>query len=348
MILSTHIVADIEASCTQVAVLNRGQVAFDGTPDALIARAQGKVWEIEIAPSEYEQIEQRYTVISSRTVKRADGAARRRRRSPVRARRVTRRRVGRRLCRRDVEAVGRRSCLSARFAAYRLELRLTCWQWGYAALLLIWSAFIVASFGSYAHRTPQSLLLSTLPLSTVPFISIGVLFLAAISASRPQRSHFDALEWALPTGAEVVIARWLALVTAILPLLLAPLGVALVSGTLAAFLGALPTFLLETLVVLAFTAVLVWLIATFVGIKRWMYPLFGLSLAGQRHLADFAQRRSFPVVAAAQLLRRCVERLRLFRFLGAADARRSADFCQYLLSRRAAAGAGRDRMASCA
>ncbi len=68
VILSTHIVADIEASCTQVAVLNRGQVAFDGMPDELIARAQGKVWEIEIAPGEYEQIEQRYTVISSRTV----------------------------------------------------------------------------------------------------------------------------------------------------------------------------------------------------------------------------------------------------------------------------------------
>ena len=67
VILSTHIVADIEASCTRVAVLNRGRLAFTGTPDELVARAQGKVWEIEIAPNEYEQIEQQYTVISSRT-----------------------------------------------------------------------------------------------------------------------------------------------------------------------------------------------------------------------------------------------------------------------------------------
>lgn len=67
VILSTHIVADIEASCTQVAVLNRGRVAFDGTPDELVAQAHGKVWDIEIEPSEYETIEQRYSVISSRT-----------------------------------------------------------------------------------------------------------------------------------------------------------------------------------------------------------------------------------------------------------------------------------------
>lgn len=67
VILSTHIVADIEASCTQVAVLNRGRVAFDGTPDELIAQARGRVWEMNIAPSEYEMVEQRFPIISSRT-----------------------------------------------------------------------------------------------------------------------------------------------------------------------------------------------------------------------------------------------------------------------------------------
>ncbi len=66
IILSTHIVADIEASCNQVAVLNRGRLRFDGMPAELIAHAQDKVWEIEINPAEYEHIEQRYAVISSR------------------------------------------------------------------------------------------------------------------------------------------------------------------------------------------------------------------------------------------------------------------------------------------
>jgi ABC-type multidrug transport system ATPase subunit len=68
VILSTHIVADIEASSAHVAVLNRGAVIFNGTPADLIKLAQGKVWEVEIAPAEYEQVERQATVISSRAL----------------------------------------------------------------------------------------------------------------------------------------------------------------------------------------------------------------------------------------------------------------------------------------
>ncbi|MFN8530796.1 MAG: ABC transporter ATP-binding protein [Anaerolineae bacterium] len=66
VILSTHIVADIEAVCNQVAVLNRGSLIFTGTPADLIAGASSKVWEIEIDPAEYERVEEQYTIISSR------------------------------------------------------------------------------------------------------------------------------------------------------------------------------------------------------------------------------------------------------------------------------------------
>ena len=68
VILSTHIVADIEATCTAVAVLNHGKLVFHGTPDQLRAEAHGKVWQIEIAPAEYDRIESTYRIISSRTV----------------------------------------------------------------------------------------------------------------------------------------------------------------------------------------------------------------------------------------------------------------------------------------
>jgi len=47
VILSTHIVTDIERCCDVVVVINRGRVLFDGPPQSLVARAQGKVWEIE-------------------------------------------------------------------------------------------------------------------------------------------------------------------------------------------------------------------------------------------------------------------------------------------------------------
>ncbi len=68
VILSTHIVADIEASSAHVAVLNRGSVIFNGTPSELVGKAQGKVWEVEISPAEYEQIEKQGTVISSKAI----------------------------------------------------------------------------------------------------------------------------------------------------------------------------------------------------------------------------------------------------------------------------------------
>jgi ABC-2 type transport system ATP-binding protein len=66
VILSTHIVGDIEASCAAVAVLSRGRVAFNGAPEALIAHAEGRVWSVEIAASEWERLESQYRVTASR------------------------------------------------------------------------------------------------------------------------------------------------------------------------------------------------------------------------------------------------------------------------------------------
>lgn len=68
VILSTHIVADIEVSCTGVAVLNKGRLAFNGVPDALIDYARGRVWQMEIAPSEWDKVEAQFRVINSRSL----------------------------------------------------------------------------------------------------------------------------------------------------------------------------------------------------------------------------------------------------------------------------------------
>lgn len=68
VLLSTHIVADIEASCNAVAVLNHGKVVFNGTPEQLVQQAQGRVWLLDIDPDEYSQIERQYKVIASRAV----------------------------------------------------------------------------------------------------------------------------------------------------------------------------------------------------------------------------------------------------------------------------------------
>ncbi len=65
IILSTHIVGDISSSCTDMALLNKGGLAFTGSPDQLVARANGKVWLIQASEAEYLEINEKFPVISN-------------------------------------------------------------------------------------------------------------------------------------------------------------------------------------------------------------------------------------------------------------------------------------------
>jgi ABC-2 type transport system ATP-binding protein len=68
VLLSTHIVADIQASCSGVAVLDCGRLVFHGSPAELVAKARGRVWEIELDADEWRRIVGHYPVHSSRVV----------------------------------------------------------------------------------------------------------------------------------------------------------------------------------------------------------------------------------------------------------------------------------------
>lgn len=65
IILSTHIVADISSTCEHMALLNRGQVAFTGSPEELIRQAKGHVWSIHANEQEYVEVNQKYQVVST-------------------------------------------------------------------------------------------------------------------------------------------------------------------------------------------------------------------------------------------------------------------------------------------
>ena len=67
VLLSTHIVGDIEAASTEFAILKQGQIIFAGESDNLLKQAQGYVWELTTTPKEWEVLERQTTVISSRT-----------------------------------------------------------------------------------------------------------------------------------------------------------------------------------------------------------------------------------------------------------------------------------------
>lgn len=66
VILSTHIVADVEASCSGLAVLERGRVVYTGTPRDLAERARGLVWQVDVPAEAWPSLEARYPVLGSR------------------------------------------------------------------------------------------------------------------------------------------------------------------------------------------------------------------------------------------------------------------------------------------
>ncbi|RMG46493.1 MAG: ATP-binding cassette domain-containing protein [Acidobacteria bacterium] len=48
ILLSTHIVADLGSGCRRIALLDHGKIAFEGSPEDLVARARGKVFEVTV------------------------------------------------------------------------------------------------------------------------------------------------------------------------------------------------------------------------------------------------------------------------------------------------------------
>jgi ABC-type multidrug transport system ATPase subunit len=71
VILSTHIVSDVEASAATLAVLASGQLRFHGTPEALVAAAEGHVWSWTIPAGQLPEVRARFRI--SRAQRRAQG-----------------------------------------------------------------------------------------------------------------------------------------------------------------------------------------------------------------------------------------------------------------------------------
>ncbi len=68
VILSTHIVGDIEATCENIAVLDEGKIIYQGTVASLLELSNGKIFTAEISKIELEEVKQKYTVTSMLTM----------------------------------------------------------------------------------------------------------------------------------------------------------------------------------------------------------------------------------------------------------------------------------------
>jgi ABC-type multidrug transport system ATPase subunit len=71
IILSTHIVSDVEATATDIALISQGTLVAHAAPESLLQRVEGKVWELILPSSELNTARQRYLV--SNTARRSDG-----------------------------------------------------------------------------------------------------------------------------------------------------------------------------------------------------------------------------------------------------------------------------------
>ena len=62
VILSTHIVGDIEATCEKIAIMDEGEIIFQGTVLELLELAEGNVYTADISRMELETVKKEYLV----------------------------------------------------------------------------------------------------------------------------------------------------------------------------------------------------------------------------------------------------------------------------------------------
>ncbi|HXS82123.1 MAG TPA: ATP-binding cassette domain-containing protein [Methylomirabilota bacterium] len=71
VILSTHIVSDVEAVATRIALLAHGRLLADAPPETLVKAAEGRTWECLVPAAELPAVRERHRIASQ--IRRSDG-----------------------------------------------------------------------------------------------------------------------------------------------------------------------------------------------------------------------------------------------------------------------------------
>jgi len=66
VILSTHIVEDVEELCTRLAIIDRGEILLESEPMRAIAELRGRLWRRSVSRDELSALEQNLPVISTK------------------------------------------------------------------------------------------------------------------------------------------------------------------------------------------------------------------------------------------------------------------------------------------
>ncbi len=68
VILSTHIIDDVHELCPRMAIIDKGTVLFDGSPEDAVRALDGRIWTRAIDGGDLASYETRYRVVSSSLV----------------------------------------------------------------------------------------------------------------------------------------------------------------------------------------------------------------------------------------------------------------------------------------
>ena len=71
VILSTHIVSDVEATATHIALVNKGQLLREAAPESLLNELEHNVWEWTVHSDDLPALKQKHII--SGTIRRSDG-----------------------------------------------------------------------------------------------------------------------------------------------------------------------------------------------------------------------------------------------------------------------------------
>ena len=70
VILSTHLVEDVRNLCSEVAIINKGNLLRQGNPNGLIAELENRIWSKPIDKKQLETYQSDYTIISQQLIER--------------------------------------------------------------------------------------------------------------------------------------------------------------------------------------------------------------------------------------------------------------------------------------
>jgi ABC-type multidrug transport system ATPase subunit len=66
VILSTHIVEDVEELCSNLAIIDRGEILLAGVPARVIGDIRGRIWRRSVTREELPALEREHSVISTK------------------------------------------------------------------------------------------------------------------------------------------------------------------------------------------------------------------------------------------------------------------------------------------